>query len=474
VTRVRRHAPFLLLCAAFFVLYAAMTVIRHERYESHGYDLGIFDQAIWHYSRFEAPGSTIRGFPDLLGDHFHPILVLAAPFLWIWDDVRVLLLLQVGLFVAASVPIYLLARERFGQIAGLLWAAAFLVFWGVQSAIDFDFHEVAFAIPLISFGLWLILKERFVPAAFCVGALLLVKEDLSFLVIGFGAVFLLYRRWWLGAGFIVGGLGWFLVVTKLLMPRLSPGDQSFAYWSYTQFGSDAGDAAKNTITRPWKIVTVALDSVQKRNTLGLLFGTFAFLPFASLPALILCVPLIAERVLSTIPAYWGTGFHYSATISPVLALGAVDGLSKLRHRFRLDGRLTAAFAAVALVPIVICAWLTFHQPYPLKRMTTAAGWERTTGSHTADAVLARIPAGASVTAQDELLPHLTHRKHIYDLTLGNPATDYVVANTTWPHYPTTDAQYREAITRFRNAGYTTLYARDGWLLLRRPGVDAGS
>jgi hypothetical protein len=45
----------------------------------------------------------------------------------------------------------------------------------------------------------------------------------------------------------------------------------------------------------------------------------------------------------------------------------------------------------------------------------------------------------------------------------------VAAATAWPHYPTTDAQYAAALRRFRDAGYVTVFERDGFLLLRRPG-----
>lgn len=465
--RLARHWPFLILAAGFGALYGALVLLRHARFASHGYDLGIFDQAIWHYSRFEEPASTIRGFSDLLGDHFHPILVLAAPALWIWDDVRALLLLQVGLFLLAAVPVYLLGRQRFGLVSGLLWASAFLLFWGVQSAIDFDFHEVSFAIPLIAWGLYLVLGRRFVPAAICVAALLLVKEDLSFLVIGFGVVFLLYRQWWLGAGFIAGAIAWFLLITKVVMPALA-GGRAFAYWSYTQFGDDAVGAGKTVATHPWKPFTVLVDNEQKRNTGFLLFASFAFLPFASLPALVLCVPLIAERFLSTTPTYWGTGFHYSATIAPVLALGAIDGLSKLRGLLRLEGRFAAGFAAVAVVPVLLMIGQTFRQDYPLERLTHADEWSVPADIRVGDDMLKLIPPHASVTAQDEILPHLTHRSTIYDLVPGQPATEYVAANPRLAHYPTTDAQYAAALERYRRAGYRTIFDRDGWLLLKRP------
>ena len=38
--------------------YSTLSILRHHHFESGGYDLGIFDQAIWHYSRFQVPAST--------------------------------------------------------------------------------------------------------------------------------------------------------------------------------------------------------------------------------------------------------------------------------------------------------------------------------------------------------------------------------------------------------------------------------
>lgn len=48
-------------------------LFRHWQFGSSAFDLGIFDQAVWHLSRFEAPASTISGFTNILGDHFHPV-----------------------------------------------------------------------------------------------------------------------------------------------------------------------------------------------------------------------------------------------------------------------------------------------------------------------------------------------------------------------------------------------------------------
>jgi len=79
---VRAEPGLVVLVAGFFAAYAAYAVIRHEDFIT-GLDLAIFDNALWHYSRFETPVSPIKGLPNVLGDHFHPIVVVLAPLYWI-------------------------------------------------------------------------------------------------------------------------------------------------------------------------------------------------------------------------------------------------------------------------------------------------------------------------------------------------------------------------------------------------------
>jgi uncharacterized membrane protein len=52
--------PLLLIAAIFAVVYSVLGLFRHWHFGS-GYDLAIFDQAVWHMSRFEAPASTVSG-----------------------------------------------------------------------------------------------------------------------------------------------------------------------------------------------------------------------------------------------------------------------------------------------------------------------------------------------------------------------------------------------------------------------------
>jgi uncharacterized membrane protein len=86
-------------------------LFRHWHFDSSAYDLGIFDQTIWHVSRFETPSSTVRGFGNMLGDHFSPILALLAPLFWIAPGPEALIVSQAFLLAVSIVPVLLYARR---------------------------------------------------------------------------------------------------------------------------------------------------------------------------------------------------------------------------------------------------------------------------------------------------------------------------------------------------------------------------
>ncbi len=63
-----------------WAIFSAISVYRHDRFASGGFDLGIFDQTIWGYSRFEIVHNTVKGIPNLPGDHSHPAWWCWRPF----------------------------------------------------------------------------------------------------------------------------------------------------------------------------------------------------------------------------------------------------------------------------------------------------------------------------------------------------------------------------------------------------------
>ncbi len=87
---------------------------------------------------------------NLLGDHFHPLVALWAPLYWVWPDPRMLLAAQAALVAASVVPVVRFSRRRLGPAASLAVGAVYGLSWPLQRMIQFDVHEIAFAVPLIA------------------------------------------------------------------------------------------------------------------------------------------------------------------------------------------------------------------------------------------------------------------------------------------------------------------------------------
>ena len=82
-SRLGRDSAALVLAGVATVAYAAYSLLRHAHYESKAFDMGIYDQVVWHWSHFLLPANSIQGFPRELRDHFSPVYALFAPGYWI-------------------------------------------------------------------------------------------------------------------------------------------------------------------------------------------------------------------------------------------------------------------------------------------------------------------------------------------------------------------------------------------------------
>ena len=235
VSAVRRSGWYvegpLLLATVMFGLYAIMSIARFLRLDNGSWDLGMFTEAIKGYAHLGAPIADIRG-PgfNLLGDHFHPILVLIAPFFRIFPSSITLLVAQAVLFAISMVPITRLAIRRLGIGAGYAIGIAYGLSWGLQSAADFDFHELAFAVPLLAFSLVALVDGRYRAAILWAMPLVLVKEDMGIFVAGIGVLVAIRgRKWWQGLGLSVFGLAASAVAILVFIPAFNPNGQ-YGFW----------------------------------------------------------------------------------------------------------------------------------------------------------------------------------------------------------------------------------------------------
>ena len=390
--------PGLLLAAAVMALYTYYSLQQMKHWITPSWDLAIFTQMAQAYSHFSVPIVPIKG-PDfnLWGDHFHPILVLLGPIYALFPSPTTLLVVQNALVAFASFAIVRFTQRAFalGQkaelaatgtaepaqnakpakyqgviptITGLLLGAGFALSFGVQQAIAAQFHEVAFAVPLLAMSLgYLVLASRVsgterarylayacwwsLPIAF-------VKEDMGITVAAIGLIIFIRTGWLstavdilmprLSAGtpapmrtrmqqlysswartpavaestmVMIWGVFWSVVAIYVILPYFNSGG-NFDYADKVNFSAALGD--------PFGSVLQMLSNNTKLATLGLLLITGAILWVIS-PLAAIALPTLAWRLLSTMESYWASTWHYSLVLMPVVFLALLDVVVRVRY-----------------------------------------------------------------------------------------------------------------------------------------------
>jgi uncharacterized membrane protein len=450
------------IAGLFFVLYTIMSVNRHERILSAGYDLGIFEEEVRAYAHLHAPVVDLKGYGyNILGDHFSPILALLAPFYRVFPSPVTLLVAQAALMALACVPLTRWAYAARGPVLALVVGCGVGASWGIVKAVSFDFHEVAFAVPLIAFSLTALGNRRWRAAALWALPLVLVKEDLGLTAAAIGGLIAWNGRRRLGLGLAVFGVTASAVEMFWILPAMNPAG-SFAYLSQVPGeGATGGSTVHQLVVAGLHLGWPPI----KWLLLLMLALPTAFLGLRS-PLTLVCLPTLAWRLSSDNPHYWGVSYHYSAVLMPIVFAGLIDALVRAegrlpRRRVRQVMAVSAAFTAVTF-PV-----------YPLHEVFSPAARTRDAPLPAARRIQALIPSGVTVASSDHLAAQLTDRTTVSLVcappVAGQPLPDWVVSDTTDPtRVPCPPARSAQMVDRYRADGYRVVADRDGIILLRRP------
>ncbi|MDT4986940.1 MAG: hypothetical protein QOI74_1034 [Micromonosporaceae bacterium] len=517
--RGRRHAVALgVISTVAATIYAACSFNRYLMLRAGTYDLVIFDQAVRSYSRGHLPVAIVKGVHNgfgpgfsVLGDHFSPILVLLAPLYWVYDGPQTLLVAQAMLFAAAIGPLWILVRRELGTVAAYCVVGAYAVSWPIVAAVDFDFHEVAFA-PLIMAVLFERLSAyrhgtgRWWHLALPCAALVLVKEDLGLLVatlglcLSGGALGAGPPRWrgsralgggppgrrgsrtlggeppgWrgtplLGAALLVGGVAVTVVEARMLIPAF--GGRADYYWTYSRLGPDVPSALGHVVAHPLDtLATFTRPAVKVRTMLALLAlsGGMALLS----PYLLVVMPLLAERMLSDAPNWWITGVQYNAYLVVPLLYAGVDGAVRLRSWWRRRGRASPARIGTAWAVVVLVIGLIGTPLTALGALPYASSWRPGPDLRAAAGAAGSVPSGVLVEAVSPIGPRLSARTRVLLWDRTPRYANWVVADVRRRQFPfcSLDEQ-RRRVDLLTSRGYRVVFDRRGYVVLHNEAAVA--
>jgi len=394
----------LLLVGLGLGLYTFLSLVKHARFETYMYDLGLVDQVLWKASRFYIPQSTVTNLPPLFWSHHLDLtFYLQVPFYWLWNDVRMYLFLEVLIAVLGVFPLYLFAKEKLGRVLALGISFSYLFSLGVQFALDYPGHMDVRLATFLSFLFYFLFKGDhklvYATAVVC----LLTKESAAFYLVfvGLFAIFFLKEKR-LGTVLIAFSLLFLALVSFYLFSPLCPFPSWYKGLSILKF-------FRRLVFPPVKL-----------KTLFWLLFSFGFLPLLS-PFLLVSLPMFLERFLAVRPELWGLPLHYNILTVPVFAYSLVFGLERLKRKIFVTSLPRYLVILLSCYLVGCSLMVTFLLRAPLTRLFDPKFYQFPLFLEATRKMIKKVPQYASLEAQEDLFPHFSHRDKIYPLGRGGGA-----------------------------------------------------
>ena len=451
--------------AGYALIFSFVTLTRHLTFRTHALDLGYYVQLTWSLAHGHGPYVSL---PEMnaWGDHLSPIVYLFVPASWLMPSAAVLLAGQSVMLALGALPVFGIARRRLQDDRP---AAAFAILYLVNPSLHGinvrDFHAAALAVPLLLGAIYFAEVGR--PWLFVLATVLtlMCREDAALPVIGLGAWLALGRRRWLAGGATaLGALTLLVVDVRWVIPHFRY-EPYVHLWRYRHLGHSLGEIILTTVTHPLRTIGGLLTGGRLVYLIAML-APLGFLPLLGGWDPVGALPSLAQNLLSSDPVLFNHRSQYQAFVLPFLVLAAVAGYSRLAAR--RTGRWPVAVLVVAFAASLVLA-------SSLANELAVARWWPSAEQRAAYRVLTQVPPGASITAQDRYVAHLSERRLATLFPTAIDRTDFALVNLdTYPWRDLPDVRLERsgsAVTIVMSGGRVLRYAvvaQSGpHLLLRR-------
>jgi len=395
-----KYLPLVIILILFSVAYSILSVVRHNHYQSFGYDLGIDDQIVWQFSNFRLPITSIDDTPFMLSlaNHVEIIYAIISPIYWVWDDVRMLIIAQVLVMVTSAIPVYLLAQKyKLHKLLCYAITFAYLTFYGVQNALWFDVHSSVFGAALMMWFIYFIDREKLRLAWLFFILTLLSKENFAALLFLVSLTYLFINKNKYHFYFMGVAIAYLIFIFGFYFPHAIVG--GYKYQTKDGLLSDINPV-------------YLFNTSDKRDVWLYSFFSFGFIPLLYPVYLIAYVGNLAIYFIfgKGVPGAQGLFLHYRVDLVPLLAFATILTIDKWKKKIKW---LNTWYVAIY---IILCAcFVQYALHLPLSYLSKRWFWYQSPAVNNINTVISYLPPNASVASQDNITPHLSHRRAIFTL-----------------------------------------------------------
>lgn len=455
-----------LLALIYLVVMFALLVSKHDAFNTRVYDFARFSQAIWNTLDGKFLFESIR-YRSILGDHFSPIMALAAPFLLIWPDERVLFFIQALNVVVAGLLLYKIIHDKRPELAP--W---FLLVFFLNPALHevtlFEVRRIVYALPFLALALYALSKHNRWLMLLGLFLALLAKEDIGFFVFMIGLYLLIFERdWKWGVGLIILGAGWLIIVSLWIIPLFNPstaGEYPQLYY-FSFLGNSLEEITQNLLADPLILLRRMFGQGQLTALWRILLPLGLILPFLEPRWVLFTVPYVIILLISSDEDMYQIVKWYPGPVLVVLFAAIAVGWDRIPRRWE-------RWAMAGLLVMAVVGYF-LYSPAPLGGRYEADLYEVTDHDRLATQVLDSVPPGARVAAQPLYVPHLTYLSDLYHfpwIKIGHENIDYFLLDRFTEPYPYNVREINDEISNMvADTSYVVVEEADGIYLFQNKG-----
>ncbi|MEM3827854.1 MAG: DUF2079 domain-containing protein [Conexivisphaerales archaeon] len=462
-------------------LFSHLTVRKHSLFQSYAFDLGIFNQAMYttlynHKLFYYTPELWLNPSGCYLAVHFSPILFLIIPFYAVYPSPEFLLIFQSYILAAASIPLYLIAKEILkNKNFALLIAIVYLLYPPLHGANWFDFHQQSF-IPILIFSMfYFYLKKNWKPYILTALLSLMIEEHLVYIVFSIGlynfvketismrkatknesnsfkiylqklkkifSVIFKQKEISTSLFIIILSIIWYLLIAFIKSFSLIKEEFIDIYratdtFKVLGFKGEILQLPIHILLNPQKVYeALSFDYHIKFLYILILFSPLLFICFRSKFSILVLLVLVPILLTNYLP-YYTIGAQYPLYLISLVFIAEIKGLSGLstlslkrilKIIFLLSLIFTISVSPISPLSYKFAERSMLWYPYPLIFSPSAPKYVENLHE-----MLSLIPSNASILTINEVFPHVSSRINAFLIPLAPTFSD-LQKNETIAYY----------------------------------------
>jgi uncharacterized membrane protein len=453
----------ILICFLFAAIYSLISIVNHYLYRTSALDLGIYTHGVYQYAHFK-PHTYTLGLEGIeinhLGNHFSPIIALFSPLIYLFGSYT-LLIVQIAFIIGGGVAIYRFTLDILNEkTKAYILLIHFYVFFGIFSALAFDFHANVLGAMLVPWFLYLNYKKSNWQYLFF-ALILLSKENIALWMI-FICIGLLvqnitpkqYNEWKKSAAMLLVSIAYFAIVQFILMPALNPYEVSNHLSNYAALGDSFSEILGNILGEPRKTFALLFESFNPniknhgiKSEFIFMFLVSGGIVFFYKPVYaIMILPLLAQKMFSSQPGHWGINAHYSIEFIAIISVALIFWIKDFKPIKSMIVTLALLLLSISFNIASLNHRTSRYYNAVNSDIFKSKHYKTNLNIKELKEILKTIPKEASVSSSTNLAPRLALRDKIYHFPHVKDA-DYIVVLKSVGTYPLSLEKYKEVLDK---------------------------